>query len=576
VAAELGAQGIPVRAHVVGFGLTDGEVQQIACVAEMTGGQVLLAQSGDDLAKALTTVDLPPAVVALSLRPVDAATGAVLGAVDWVLSNADGREQHRAAAQGTWAIEVTPGAYQVVATAPGYAGGLSLDITAQSDGVIDVPMEPTHARLALIARDEETGRELPKVTWMLTGANGAEITFDSGSGSVLVPPGTYRITGRSGDRVGTAELSVALGEQSIEVVFPAPLHEATLDAGAEAGAGATIPVDWTGPDDRQDFITAVPAGAPDTEEGNLARTYKGSPVALKLPDATGAFELRYVHAATGTVLARRAITLTEPAASVTAPETAVAGARIAVEWQGPDNQNDFVTVVAAGAPDSVEGNLARTYRGSPAELLLPDALGAHELRYVFAQSGRVLARRPITLTEPVASLRDPGPILPGGRFKVTWEGPDNQNDFITIVPQGAPEDEKGSLARTYRGSPAELKAPGVSGAYELRYVMAQSGRVLAILPVKVGAGTVSLAIEGTAQVGQPLRVAWSGPGRYEDAIEIVPAGSATDAVAMRSTRASQGNPAVLQALPAPGTYQLRYRATDSGEVLHQIDIEVRE
>lgn len=46
VAAELAAEGVPIRAHVVGFGLTEGEVRQIACVAENTGGLVLAPQSG--------------------------------------------------------------------------------------------------------------------------------------------------------------------------------------------------------------------------------------------------------------------------------------------------------------------------------------------------------------------------------------------------------------------------------------------------------------------------------------------------------------------------------------------------
>ncbi len=576
VAAELSAQGIPVRAHVVGFGLTEGEVQQIACVAETTGGQVLLAQSGDDLAKALTTVDLPSATVTLNLRPVDAATGAVLGAVDWALTSADGQDQGRATDQGTWSIEISPGAYQVVATAPGHAGGLSLEITAQTEGVIDVPLEATHARLEVIALDADAGDELFNVNWTLTHADGTETTLDTTAGPALVLPGAYRITGRLDDRVGTSEATLAPGPQLIEVIFSTPLRDATIEAAAAAVAGARIPVDWTGPDDRNDFITAVPADVPDAEQGNLARTQRGSPASLKLPDATGAFELRYVHAPSGKVLARRAITLTEPDASLTAPDTAVAGARIAVEWQGPDNQNDFVTIVPQGAPEDADGNLTRTQRGNPAELLLPDALGAHELRYVVAQSGRVLARRAITLTEPAASLTDPGPILPGGRFMVTWQGPDNQNDFVTIVPQGAPEDEDGNLTRTHRGNPAALKAPETPGDYELRYIMAQSGRVLAVLPVTVGAGTVSLSIEGEARIGQPLRVIWAGPGRYEDAIEIVPAGSAADVKAMRAARASQGNPAMLQPPPAPGTYHLRYRATDSGEVLHQIDIEVGE
>lgn len=53
VAAELARAGIPMRAHVVGFGLTEGEVAQIACVAEQTGGMVLSTQSGEELADAL-------------------------------------------------------------------------------------------------------------------------------------------------------------------------------------------------------------------------------------------------------------------------------------------------------------------------------------------------------------------------------------------------------------------------------------------------------------------------------------------------------------------------------------------
>lgn len=62
VAAELAAQGVPVRAHVVGLGLTEGEIRQIACVAEQTGGMVLATQSGTELAEALqrTTQAAPP------------------------------------------------------------------------------------------------------------------------------------------------------------------------------------------------------------------------------------------------------------------------------------------------------------------------------------------------------------------------------------------------------------------------------------------------------------------------------------------------------------------------------------
>ncbi len=53
VAKELSAAGVALRAHVVGFGLSATEVQQIACVAEATGGLVLSTQSGQELSEAL-------------------------------------------------------------------------------------------------------------------------------------------------------------------------------------------------------------------------------------------------------------------------------------------------------------------------------------------------------------------------------------------------------------------------------------------------------------------------------------------------------------------------------------------
>lgn len=575
VAAELEQQGIPVRAHVVGFGLTEGEIAQIACVAETTGGKVLLAQSGEELATALNTVDMPPAELSLSLRPVDALMGDVLNYVDWVVTDSNGQEVSRAEGAGTLTLALTPGDYQVEATAPGYLGTQPLALEVDTTGVIDVLLERTDAHVFLVAEDEETGAELPEASWVLRAEDGTEIAVEGGGeGYLLVPPGFYDITATLDERSASEGRGFDLGDYTITLALAAPMLEAALDAAPEAVAGSEIEIGWTGPDDKQDFVTVLPEGAPDGEQGNLVRTYRGNPAKLRLPDATGSHELRYVHAPTGKVLARSLITLTETTASLGAPEEAIAGSRITVEWIGPDNQNDFVTVVEAGAPDTVQGNLARTYRGNPADLLLPDALGSHELRYVVAQSGRVLVRRSITLTEPTAHLQDPGPILPGGRFKLAWEGPDNQNDFVTIVPKGAPESEEGNLARTYRGSPAELKAPDSPGAYELRYVLAQSGRVLAVLPVEVGAGEVSLSLDAPARVGQPISANWTGPGRYEDMIEIVPLDARPGDKALRSARASQGNPARLSAPPTAGRYLLRYRASDSGEVLSQIEIEV--
>lgn len=64
VAAELASAGVPIRAHVVGFGLSEGEVRQIACVAEATGGLVLAPQSGTELSEALLRTASAPTMPA--------------------------------------------------------------------------------------------------------------------------------------------------------------------------------------------------------------------------------------------------------------------------------------------------------------------------------------------------------------------------------------------------------------------------------------------------------------------------------------------------------------------------------
>jgi Ca-activated chloride channel family protein len=52
---ELEAQGIDFTAHVLGFGLSDDEGRQVACLAENTGGQYLSASDGAGLVDALST-----------------------------------------------------------------------------------------------------------------------------------------------------------------------------------------------------------------------------------------------------------------------------------------------------------------------------------------------------------------------------------------------------------------------------------------------------------------------------------------------------------------------------------------
>lgn len=76
---------------------------------------------------------------------------------------------------------------------------------------------------------------------------------------------------------------------------------------------------------------------------------------LRLPGTAGAYELRFVLTAPGgaSVIARRPITLTAPGATLDAPAAAAPAAPVAIRYDGPRGEGDFVTIVR---PDAEPGH----------------------------------------------------------------------------------------------------------------------------------------------------------------------------------------------------------------------------
>jgi Ca-activated chloride channel homolog len=63
-----------------------------------------------------------------------------------------------------------------------------------------------------------------------------------------------------------------------------------------------------------------------------------------------------------------------------------------VEWRGPDNDGDYITIVALGAPEGSFEDYAYTSQGSPVEIYAPAETGSYEVRYVSGQGDRTLGR----------------------------------------------------------------------------------------------------------------------------------------------------------------------------------------
>jgi von Willebrand factor type A domain len=281
---------------------------------------------------------------------------------------------------------------------------------------------------------------------------------------------------------------------SYRVIGTTPLTVATVaasfDAPTRAAAGGKLSVSWTGPGNPTDFISIDTIGAADGSYGAYAYT-RDNPASIAVPDQPGDYVVRY-HLGSNNyaVIASAPLRVSGTSATLTAPDAVTAGSRFDVAWTGPANQGDFISIDARAAPDRSYGFYAYTAPDKPASLRAPDEAGDYQLRYHTAQTYQAIAVRPIAVEPAAATVNAPAEVVAGSVFEVTWTGPDNEGDFVTLVEPSAPDRGYGSSnGYTRRGNPLRLEAPAQPGDYQLRYLTGQSYASLATAPLKVTTGT---------------------------------------------------------------------------------------
>jgi len=192
-------------------------------------------------------------------------------------------------------------------------------------------------------------------------------------------------------------------ERKIKATAPLTVSEATatLTAPPKAEAAEPFQVTWQGPGGQGDYIDIVPAGYTQTSgEITYAYTRDGNPAKLTAPGKSGAYEIRYLLEGTGgrKILATSKLEVTQPAATLTAPDQVARSAPFKVEWTGPNRAGDYVDLVKKSYTlTSGEISYFYTNTGTPGDLTAPAAAGEYEIRYVMEAPGgrQVLARRPV-------------------------------------------------------------------------------------------------------------------------------------------------------------------------------------
>lgn len=154
-----------------------------------------------------------------------------------------------------------------------------------------------------------------------------------------------------------------------------------------------------------------------------------------------------------------------PKAELIAPDTAVAGTSLTVQWSGPSTDQDVIGVQNADGDVKTETYVTA---GKPATMRLPPDAGTYQIIYRQADSAtRILATRPITITASDFSLSAPDSVAPGAEIAITHRAPVGAQDTIVIAKAG----DDGYISYSYvgDGGTVTLTAPEEPGSYELRY-----------------------------------------------------------------------------------------------------------
>ena len=516
--AELEASGVDFTAHVVGFGLSEQEGRQVACLAELTGGRYFAATNASELAAALETVsevvdEVPPeaATATASIQgPPEAEIGATIE-VTW--TGPGGTSDY---------VDLVPAGYDRT------SGELSYSYVRESNKVsMRAPGKP--------------GNYMLRYVWIAP------------QGRTVIATAPIRIT-----------------DANIALIAPASIE-----------IGGTLNVNWRGPGNSGDYVDLVPRGYSQTS-GEISFDYieqQGQALKVKAPGKPGAYDLRYVAEASDgrRVLKVVPLDVTDASAELAFNPSAVLGEKLMVDWSGPGTDGDYIDLVPRGSTKtSGELSYAYTSSGNPVELNLPGEAGEYQVRYILeTPDGRtILKTAPLILKDAEFSVAPASDAASAGStIKVAWTGPAGPQDYIDIVPRGDTR-TSGELSYVYvrpGQNPAELRLPGKPGDYDIRYVFeASTGRAArAVAPLKVNPAQVTLDTPASVSAGANFEASWSGSGGSSDYVDVVPTGHTDTSGELSYAYVREGTKLTLRAPEKKGNYMVRYilEAPDGRQVL---------
>ena len=355
-------------------------------------------------------------------------------------------------------------------------------------------------------------------------------------------------------------LSVTAVAQTLQAPDQVP-----MDQNLEISVAGTVP--------ERSFVTIV---APELAEGayesySYVRSGKAK---LRAPAETGRYELRLLGPDIPyPTLAKRPIKVTAVVAKVSAASIVEPGTLVKIEWQGPSGSNEYITIVPAGAEEGTYGDYVYTRNGNAGTLSLtaPTEPGSYEVRYLSGSANHTLARTGFDVKAADAAMLAAAVTTAGSKLRVSWRGPENPRNYITIVRPDAAVGEHGHYVYA-KTSPVELNAPEEAGDYEIRFYSADSKAIFARNPLRVEPATADLDVPGQVEAGAEFAVNWLGPDNELDYLAVTRVGRSDQY--LNYSYSKRGNPAQLQAPDEPGSYEVHYLTGRDNKSLASAKLEV--
>ena len=294
-----------------------------------------------------------------------------------------------------------------------------------------------------------------------------------------IEPGEYELRYQSDRTPGVS------ARRAIEVIE----SEVIIQAPRQITAGTPFNFSWVGPNGPADYLTIVEKNADDGVYTGYVYTNRGAELSLVAPIKQGDYEIRYQSERGGVgVIGRFPVEVLEVEIRMDAPAKVAAGKPFGIDWVGPNGPSDYITVVTADRPDGQYGAYVYTSKGSTVSLVAPIESGSHELRYQSDRVGGVFARKPIEVLPLEINLDAVDSASAGTQIEISWEGPGDYQDYLTIVKADAAPGTYAAYVYVRQGPTLQMNVPSEPGQYEIRYQSDRVGGVVfAARPLEVKA-----------------------------------------------------------------------------------------